>query len=92
MNYNQKYYLEMICRVLNFVLIGFIFRKCYFNTRVLLEVIFQQKGKHIQRIFDIRLLNPTFIWNSNRHIATTTPNIKYIAFNANPFGHLWYAQ
>ncbi len=82
----------MIGRALNFVLIGFIFRKCYFNTRVLLEVIFQQKGKDIQRIFGIGLLNPTFIWNSNWHIATTTPNIKYIAFNANPFGHLWYAQ
>lgn len=88
----KKIIFEMISRVLNFVLIGFIFQKCYFNTRVLLEVILQQKGKDIQRIFGIRLLNPTFIWNWNWHIATTTPNIKYIACNANPFGHLWYAQ
>jgi hypothetical protein len=27
----------------------------------------------------------------NWHIATTTPNNKYIALNANPIGHLWYA-
>jgi hypothetical protein len=84
----KKYIFQMIGRVLNFVLLGFIFRKCYFNTRVLLEVIFQQKGKDTQKIFGIHLLNPTFIWNLNWHIATTTPNIEYIALNTNPFGHL----
>lgn len=56
----KKIIFEMISRVLNFVLIGFIFQKCYFNTRVLLEVILQQKGKDIQRIFGIRLLKSHF--------------------------------
>jgi hypothetical protein len=65
----------------------------YFESVILthvsfLEVIFQQKGKDIEKIFGIRFLNPTFIWNLNWHIATTTPNNKYIALNANPIGHL----
>jgi hypothetical protein len=75
----KKIIFQMIGRIQILSLLALYFESVILTHVSFLEVIFQQKRKDIQKIFGIHFLHPTFIWNSNWHIATTTPNNKYIA-------------